>query len=543
MSYSVSGLPLVIKAEDKYYILDDETVSSYGKSFTMGEADEEQTINYTYDEDIVYFGEVENLSNAVYPVEGSFSGGKCAAISGSKIAGLTTLPKGTYKVSGYANDHVFRGLVLRKSNSVAEDQVIAYINTATDKIMSGLFTLTESTSVNLTGVTMSGKLNQSADLDYVLIRKISKMSIVGDFSANGWVTESGIAMTQSEENPAVWTAVVEDFDATAKSYAYKAIANQKWGDYELPSSGNATFDFTPFGAGTYTLNFTVNTVENTLDMTLTPVSAVYYVNTSDWGSVYAWVWNDSKNFTGGEWPGVQLSSTGEQVDGHDVYKWANYDSANTPSFVIFNDGGSNQTGNLAYVDNRLYGISWPEVRMTQAGYATYCSPYAIDFSTVENLTAYKATEADGKVTFVEVTKVPANTGVLVKGPKVEEVTLYAIPTIGEADAISDNALVGVLENTEVAAGAFVLMNGTSGVGFYKTTKAFTVGANTAYLPASVSARSFIGFEEDGETTGVSEALSMKGMDTDAPVYNLQGQRVNAPQRGLFIQNGKKYIVK
>ena len=47
MSYSVSGLPLVIKAEDKYYILDDETVSSYGKSFTMGEADEEQTINYT----------------------------------------------------------------------------------------------------------------------------------------------------------------------------------------------------------------------------------------------------------------------------------------------------------------------------------------------------------------------------------------------------------------------------------------------------------------------------------------------------------------
>ena len=86
------------------------------------------------------------------------------------------------------------------------------------------------------------------------------------------------------------------------------------------------------------------------------------------------------------------------------------------------------------------------------------------------------------------------------------------------------------------------MNGTEGVGFYKTKNAFTVGAHTAYLPASVAAgRSFIGFNFD-ETTGISSMHNSQFiMHND--VFNLQGQRVNAPTKGLYIVNGKKIIVK
>ena len=32
-------------------------------------------------------------------------------------------------------------------------------------------------------------------------------------------------------------------------------------------------------------------------------------------------------------------------------------------------------------------------------------------------------------------------------------------------------------------------------------------------------------------------------DTDAPAYNLQGQRVQPVQKGLYIVNGKKTVMK
>lgn len=47
---------------------------------------------------------------------------------------------------------------------------------------------------------------------------------------------------------------------------------------------------------------------------------------------------------------------------------------------------------------------------------------------------------------------------------------------------------------------------------------------------------------DGETTGIS-IIGNNGLDKDAPIYNLNGQRVNANMRGIYIQNGKKTVVK
>ncbi|MBQ8487319.1 MAG: hypothetical protein IJ533_06695, partial [Prevotella sp.] len=94
------------------------------------------------------------------------------------------------------------------------------------------------------------------------------------------------------------------------------------------------------------------------------------------------------------------------------------------------------------------------------------------------------------------------------------------------------------ETADVAAGIYVLMDETNGVGFYKTTSAFTVGANTAYLPADIAgARAFYGF---GDATAISAVKTVKA---DGEVYNLNGQRVAAPQKGLYIVNGKKVIIK
>ena len=716
---------MYVKSGDIYYLCDANTFVLSG-TFTNGDVIEKSISYSTADESIVFFGEVENLNNAVYPVEGDFSGGKRAAISGSKIAPLTTLPAGIYEVSGTVYDNTFRGLYLRKSNSVNESEVIVGTTTADGNLMSAKFVLSQETSVNLSGTTLSGKVNQSADLDYVLIKKlgeINTMSIVGDFSENGWVTESGIAMTQSTENPDIWTAVVEGFvvNPSKMLYKYKAVANEKYGVYDLGKDGDSSkdqeydFDYDGARAGVYTLTFTANTKENKVSLAPTRTDdytyTVTFVNVAGWASVKAYAWNGNGDVTAA-WHGDQIEKTGTLED-YDVYTYS-YKGTNVPTKIIFNDGGSNKTGDLDFSDgaqytngtilhnysvsfttnlgwqtvkayvwsgdgqNKLLGewnsdqsvmtlsddvytISfkgenapesiifhngtgsetstlafengkayswnsytvyydntttqwanvyawawnvnadntktnlcgdWPGIRIgntsevlsytytgaaapdmilfnggsdevktedftfengktyttagpnsvdktiTAAGYATYCSPYALDF-TGSSLTAYVASKgADNKVTFSPITKVPANTGILLKG----NAGTYAInTTTGDTEPVTDNALVGVLVDTEVPAGSFVLLNGSKGVGFYRALNAFTVSANTAYIEKlDDGARTFIGFNFD-ESTGI-DGIAVEKM-SNGEVYNLQGQRVTKAQKGLYIINGKKVLVK
>ena len=177
------------------------------------------------------------------------------------------------------------------------------------------------------------------------------------------------------------------------------------------------------------------------------------------------------------------------------------------------------------------------VKVTAAKYATYCSENALDFSD-SGLTAYIAkVDDDNKVTFETVTKVPAYTGVLLKANAAGD---FTVPSASSKDDVTGNAFIGVTEETDVnETGIYVLLNGDAGVGFYKTKYAFTVGAHTAYLPADVAgARSFIAIDE---ATAI-EDIAAETM-TNGEVYNLQGQRVVKAQKGLYIINGKKVVIK
>ncbi len=44
------------------------------------------------------------------------------------------------------------------------------------------------------------------------------------------------------------------------------------------------------------------------------------------------------------------------------------------------------------------------------------------------------------------------------------------------------------------------------------------------------------------STSITEAKAVEG-DANAPIYNLAGQRVSKAEKGIYIQNGKKFIVK
>ena len=188
--------------------------------------------------------------------------------------------------------------------------------------------------------------------------------------------------------------------------------------------------------------------------------------------------------------------------------------------------------------------------ISAAGWATYCSPYALDFtSDITNLDDAFIVEGGSAgvltKTSVKGGKVAANTGLLLKG---SEGTVTIPVAASGKDYSSTNKLTGVTAATEIAANAgYVLMNdATNGLAFYKNNNAFTVGANTAYLPANFDgsgARAFfLLFDDDMQTTGVNDVRG-KMADVRGDFFDLQGRKVANPTKGLYIVNGKKAIVK
>ena len=168
--------------------------------------------------------------------------------------------------------------------------------------------------------------------------------------------------------------------------------------------------------------------------------------------------------------------------------------------------------------------------ITAAGWATYCSPYALDLEHATGLTdAYIVTGATGSVlstTSVKDGTIPANTGILIEAAA----GTVTIPVVASSSTdVAANKLVGVTANTNIAANAgYVLMNETAGVGFYQNANAFTVGANTAYLPASFASGARSAYFFGGEITGVA---------------NVEAAAEAKAQDGKFIENGKIVIVK
>ena len=83
------------------------------------------------------------------------------------------------------------------------------------------------------------------------------------------------------------------------------------------------------------------------------------------------------------------------------------------------------------------------------------------------------------------------------------------------------------------------------VGFYRMEDHETVPAGKAYLKVAAAdptqgVREFLAFAE-GETDGIqtlSDSL-LKGEN----IYSLSGQRVQKAQKGIYIVNGKKIMVK
>ncbi len=195
--------------------------------------------------------------------------------------------------------------------------------------------------------------------------------------------------------------------------------------------------------------------------------------------------------------------------------------------------------------------STADVKLSATGYASYCSPFALDLTPTDDYAAYAVTGTDDtSVTFSKIPgKVAANTPFILFNEDNARETVN-LPIIEDDDAgiaaVSGNMLAGTLSPTYVTTVNGDYTNfGLSGGSFVKI-NAGTIPANKAYLPVLTAnvpneARAFNIVFEDGETTGIKN-VEVRKFNAET-YYNLAGQRVDANHKGIVIVNGKKFFNK
>ena len=180
-------------------------------------------------------------------------------------------------------------------------------------------------------------------------------------------------------------------------------------------------------------------------------------------------------------------------------------------------------------------------------YATFSCPQDLDF-TSSDLRAYIASgfnKATNQVLLTRVKDVPAGTGVFLVGQPGET---YKIP-YSTTSSIYMNFFVANLQKSTVSATTGNFSNYTFGEqagdpGFYPVSGSTTLLAQTAYLqlPTNFVApgvKVSVIFEED-IIDGIED---FRISNEDAEIYDLAGRRLHKAQKGIYIINGKKTLVK
>ncbi len=201
-------------------------------------------------------------------------------------------------------------------------------------------------------------------------------------------------------------------------------------------------------------------------------------------------------------------------------------------------------GKMPAEDLIVYGHFMATLSVGSTGYATYCPKKPIIFQGNEDIKAYIAKEKSStEVTLIQVIgAVAAGTGLVLIGEADAEVEVEV--TNEGTDYSETNLLIGVTDaNVPInAANQYVLVQKTDGVKFADTAgNAAIVPVGKAYLQAPANSSRILTISFDNETTGLETVHTM--VDRKADVYNLNGQRISNPRKGLYIVNGKKAFIK
>lgn len=180
-------------------------------------------------------------------------------------------------------------------------------------------------------------------------------------------------------------------------------------------------------------------------------------------------------------------------------------------------------------------------------WTTLTSAYNLDFSDVDGLTAYTAkyNKANDAVALTPVKRVKAHTGLILKGEAGNTYTLPILASNEEGlDEATDNQLVDCVDALWSTGRDkdYFLSNGE----FVKSAKDGWTLPGKSYLyisggrsnPSGSPLRVYV----DNTATAI-DGITNNPVVKDEAYYNLQGVKVQRPQHGVFIHNGKKVVLK
>ena len=239
----------------------------------------------------------------------------------------------------------------------------------------------------------------------------------------------------------------------------------------------------------------------------------------------------------------------------------------------FVNAGSANTTSDGYTFN-VKEITELPLTIGANGWSSFSAPVDVCVPTESGVKVYYAptAPADGKLVLTELTGgiIPASTGVLVSGTEGTIVNFSTETDNASANNVDNNNLVSnwyvntVGNSTETTAktdGLYAFATKTSDdntktTGFMKLLTQITLPGHKCYLyiPTKTEGDGETG-ESDGagsaqfipisltdDPTGIESAETTTASDINAPIYDLQGRKVNGTQKGgMYIQNGKVFI--
>lgn len=216
---------------------------------------------------------------------------------------------------------------------------------------------------------------------------------------------------------------------------------------------------------------------------------------------------------------------------------------------IENGGGidywEGQSGNYKQVTWTIEVANELEVALNTVNGKSYATTYLpVGVSAVKDAKAYVAAVPENNETVMtEAASFGAKTGVLLVSDNAAE---KAVLTIGDGTSV-ESALSGTLLAKDITNSQTNYLvfgknkDNANEVGFFEpSTSVTSIPANRAFFEGVASAAIALNF--GGNVTAIDQVVN--NANVNAPIFDLTGRRVvKAVKGGLYIQNGKKYIVK
>ncbi|MBQ9186273.1 MAG: starch-binding protein [Prevotella sp.] len=308
-----------------------------------------------------------------------------------------------------------------------------------------------------------------------------------------------------------------------------------------------------------------------------------FTTNKGWEEVAAYVWSgEDSNKVLGEWPGTVL-----EADAEGVYT-VTIEALEAPEHIIFNNNDNGQqTADLVFENGKAYSYNSLTLASTADNTAaidendgntadvtlegvtlykdglwfTLCLPFDVaDFggtpladATVHAMDAANSNLTDGTLTLNFITGIGSieagkpyivkwNDGTDIENPEFKNVTIKKdAPVAVEGSKVSFVGTYAQMASVTDANKLFLGVDGTQSALY--TPAAADLGAFRAYfnVEGASQVRQFV-LNFDGETTGIGASL-MNSERVNNAVYNLNGQRVAQPSKGLYIVNGRKVVIK